>query len=252
MEYCVELSCWELGPCPKHGNFVPSWLQGVWERVSIARANAEGVFGLPDTSVRVRYVQTPWAFVDIRCALEKGKCQGEMAFGGVTSVTEQLVRWHACVNFQPPIFDPLETWRCAVNGEPQVTADQGLMQCISDISQTYVERALDNSYEEVWRKLSHGEGRFLAVRRGASLLVVAGDYFNFAQDDRIRGKGGICEYVGGTVSSGWRIDISVGGVEGTLTLPGSPAEWTRLPGSTMHWPLANPPEFIASPPVFDL
>lgn len=198
--------------------------------------------GEPDASVQVRYLQTPLAFVDIRRSLN-GSCQGDLAFAGIASVTEQVVRWHACLNFVPPVFDPEKTWADTLAGHPPPTTDEGLFECISEISQTYLETALDSSYKEIWRKVSHGDGIFLAVRRGVSLLVVVGDYFHFASDERKRGLGGLCEYAGGRVSRGWLIDLSIGGGEGELCLPGKPEEFKVLPGSTVPWPLPSLPHF---------
>ena len=56
---------------------VPSWLTGTWIRSYIRRSSKESSannkdvdddqhFGELDTSISVRYIQTPWAFVDIR------------------------------------------------------------------------------------------------------------------------------------------------------------------------------------------
>jgi len=49
----------------------------------------------------------------------------------------------------------------------------------------WLETAPDGSLEEIWEKVSDGDGKFLAARRGTSILVIAGKYFAYAEDDGV-------------------------------------------------------------------
>ena len=224
---------------------VPSWLTGTWIRSYIRRSSKESSgnnkdvdddqhFGKPDTSISVRYIQTPWAFVDIRSKStilsddddkEEERREKTMAFAGVTSVSyasdndednniNPLVKWHSCIEKDEPTIDCLSRWREAEKGTPRATQDVGYFKDVSkevNIANCYHETDPDNTYLEQWVKIDNGNERFLAARdmRGKKLLVVAGEYFGYAnQEDNV--------YVSGRIKNSrhwdgenWIIETSV-------------------------------------------
>ena len=201
---------------------VPSWLTGTWIRSYIRRSSKESSgnnkdvdddqhFGKPDTSISVRYIQTPWAFVDIRSKStilsddddkeEEGR-EKPMAFAGVTSVSyasdndednniNPLVKWHSCIEKDEPTIDCLSRWREAEKGTPRATQDVGYFKDVSkevNIANCYHETDPDNTYLEQWVKIDDGGGKFLAAIdiRGKKLLVVAGEYFAYVDQEDAR------------------------------------------------------------------
>lgn len=235
---------------------VPPWLQGVWSRDWIRRAaEPGGELGPKDDSVEVLYVQTPWAFIDIRRPLPAAAdgVPGVLAFGGVASVAAPrsddaakvhgIVSWHACLNLEPPEADPAGAWMAADSGKPRATEDIGIFSLEDSESDAWIEEDPQRTLQERWVRLSSGCGRFLALRHGTSLLVLADSHFAFAQDDRSFDPLGETMYVAGKVCSGaWTVVLSAGDrtLEGSeLHLPGSAAEWHVLPGSTITPPVED-------------
>ena len=217
-------------------DMVPSWLTGTWTRTFIQRKSKEDEhFGKPDSSISVRYIQTPWAFIDIRSSRsttssdekeeEEGSSEKPMAFAGITSVSyasdkdednniNPLVKWHSCIDKDEPTIDCLSRWREAEKGTPRATQDVGYFKDVSkevNIANCYNETNPDNTYLEQWVKIDNGNERFLAARdmRGKKLLVVAGEYFGYAnQEDNV--------YVSGRIKNSrywngenWIIETSV-------------------------------------------
>ena len=132
---------------------VPEWLVGVWERRFIIRGG-----GSRDSTVSVRYVQAPSAFVDIRVALARPAWPAQLAagdvvgvaaalrarapieaFAGVTRVARsdavdgrEIVSWHAALNLAPPAgaAAAAHVWRAAgsAGAEPlPPTNDRGVV-----------------------------------------------------------------------------------------------------------------------------
>ena len=121
---------------------VPHFLQGAWSRRYIQRATEDGSWG-PRSTAPVRYIQTPYAFVDVRVWKEEGvpwKDPGRvMAFAGITTTANTLppgagswtagggaprVSWHACHNWSPAA-DVEACWAAALSGAPVPTGDVG-------------------------------------------------------------------------------------------------------------------------------
>jgi hypothetical protein len=244
----------------------PPFLQGVWHRRSIRRAlYAGGELGHADSSVNVTYIQTPICFVDVRVAAGDG--DGCMAFAGVTTAVAPsdegpvTVRWHACLNLDPFVPDAAAAWQAADHGTPRLSGDVGefSQDALNADGTVWIERdPAPTTLEEVWERVDDGDGRFLALRRGTAILVVAGRYFGFASDERsIHSPDGEHEYATGRVSlaTGWTVEARLGssGSSGKdslqLTLPGYAAEWVRMPGSTLDWPS---PEDQLPPLTFSL
>jgi hypothetical protein len=107
-------------------------------------------------------------------------------------------------------------------------------------------------YLEEWRRLDGDGGGYFAARCGDSLLVVAGDWFGYAEDSRDRaavlaeldadesydtpGAGARLasslasparvKFVAGRRSTGWLVDVSAaGGGEGERLTVGSSSGW---------------------------
>jgi len=226
---------------------VPAWLHGVWHRDYICRsAEPGGTLGSENAAVYVTYVQTPWAFVDIRRPKDPVTgSEGTLAFGGVATVAPPpedspaagIVSWHACLSLDPFEGDSVVKWADAEAGKPQATEDIGVFELKDESTHTYMEEAPDKTLLQQWVREHDGNGRFLALRRGTSLLVLAGASFAVAHDDRDADGSGRHMYVAGSVSeSHWTIDVSASfrPQEGTeLILPGAAEEWLQLFGSTV-------------------
>ena len=238
-------------------DMVPSWLTGTWTRTYIQRKSKEDDhFGKPDSSISVRYIQTPWAFIDIRSRSttssddneEEGSSEKPMAFAGITSVSyasdkdednniNPLVKWHSCIDKGEPTIDCLSRWREAEKGTPRATQDVGYFKDVSkevNIANCYHETDPDNTYLEQWVKIDDGGETFLAAIdiRGKKLLVVAGEYFAYVdQEDEV--------YVSGRIKDrrydlreNWIIETSIDNtmVGKSLVIKGT---FSALKGSTL-------------------
>jgi hypothetical protein len=174
-----------------------------------------------------------------------------MAFAGVTTVLVPsdggpvTVSWHACLNLDPFVPDSAAAWHAADQGAPRPSGDVGefAQDALSPDGTVWIERDPEpTTLEEVWERVSDGNGRFLALRRGTDVLVVAGQYFGFASDARSTGSSdGEHEYATGHVSltRGWVVEARLGSPRSEkgsqkLTLPGCAAEWVQMPESTMN------------------
>ncbi len=178
---------------------VPTWLTGTWKRSYIRRAvqvdpdpvtgtgtgTGTKTLGDPDSTVEVRYIQTPWAFVDVRRPKPivaaagvvenemKGSKEVAMAFAGVTTVVHDdddndddeddhnhkkmppLVNWHTCLEMDasPDTMDCMALWEEADTGKPRPTPDQGYFLNVSKdvgIPHAYRENDPDGTLEELW------------------------------------------------------------------------------------------------------
>ena len=159
---------------------VPSWLLGVWSREWILREKVQS------SGFTVRYLQTPSLFGDLRLPTDRARFRHAASFAdfsdaelrllalqrgfiGRTTVENMTSTWHHEVDFQPPDPDP-DIGRIERSGKGRM-----------------FERALDNSYTELWWSLTSGDDRFLAVRveragRLDRILLVAGDYFFYGRN----------------------------------------------------------------------
>ena len=142
---------------------VPEWLVGLWHRDYIKRANkADGILGPPQSNVHVWYLQTPYAFIDVR--REPGTQKEAMAFAGVTTVEQQhttdkkdpLVRWHACLDLDP-LQDSTERWEQADKVTPKITEDEGFFTRLKN--NVYRETDSAKTLEEQWARQHDGNKR---------------------------------------------------------------------------------------------
>ena len=202
------------------------WLCGAWERRYIRQGQPLSAAAIDD-SVVVRYIQTPWGFVDVRVSAERpawplggaalssptaaaaalsaqgfGKpgWAGMMAFAGVTVVREAdyggiEVHWEEALNLWPPRaagWDDIDAGLPLAPGGAQALLLER-EEYNPDGSGGVVmwhERPHPGSagmpYLEEWRRLDADGGGFFCARCGDSLLVVAGDWFGYAEDGRDR------------------------------------------------------------------
>ena len=254
---------------------VPSWLVGKWKRSYIRRAvksqaantkdNDDGdiaLLGEPDKTVEVTYLQTPWAFVDIRRppVVIETSTETAMAFAGVTTVDQgdddrtehhnnnndgnnttspPLVNWHACLEMDSKDMDNKKRWSEAYEGNPRPTEDKGYFQNVSEnlgIAHAFLEHDPDNTLEELWIRENDGHGKFFAATRNdCALLVICGDSFGYAnQDTNVYVSGRISKESTETGGVELLVEMSAGDrkLEGTV-LNLEKDEWKILPGSTL-------------------
>ena len=188
---------------------VPEWLIGTWERTYIQRRRKDipphkqdnihhptqnspvetAHLNKPDSTIKVRYIQTPWAFIDIRSKLTSDESESEeqpMAFAGITSVLQisdfvvPLVHWHSCLDLDEENMDCLQRWREAESDSPRSTQDTGYFQNVSE--NIYHEYDPDRTLLEQWVRINDGNQEFLAVRSndGNRVLILAGIHFGYA------------------------------------------------------------------------
>lgn len=146
---------------------IPDSYLGVWQRTLLRTAN-----GFEDRSTRVFWLQTASLHADIRIPEPRPRSARERCaqagFAGITEVTGDRCRWHRMLDFHPD--SPADIGRMTF-----VTPDE------------LHERALDDSYLEIWKRVpgSHGENQALwlsdASQAGRhACLLRAGDFFMFA------------------------------------------------------------------------
>jgi hypothetical protein len=153
-----------------------------------------------------------------------------------------IVSWHAMSELDT-ILKSEARWEAAMSGTPHATEDIGLFFPTNE-PDVYIERDRHpQTLEEVWVRVTDGnEGNtYLAARRGPAMLVVAGNHFALAHAPSLDLQ---CFVAGRVTAHGFCIEMDAGekrmvhASEGrTLLLPGAPAEWTVLPGSTIPWPV---------------
>ncbi|WP_097461035.1 hypothetical protein [Mangrovitalea sediminis] len=148
---------------------VPASYLGVWQRTLLRTSE-----GVEDRTTRVFWMQTRMLHADIRVPdpePQDGAGRARLAgFAGLTQVRGERCQWHRLIDFHPN------------SGQ-----DIGRMQFIN--SEEVHERALDDSYLEVWQRLPDSRGETQAQWLRAAdkperhaCLLLAGDYFLFAAD----------------------------------------------------------------------
>lgn len=232
-------------------DLVPHFLRGCWLRRYIKRAAYDGSMG-PEDNSPVRYIQTPYAFCDVR-PLNK------MAFAGVTTTESVLppgagqwagggarrVHWHACHDLDDVIPTDAEArWSDALAGRPRPTADVGDFLPLEGWSgSVWRETDPDHTLEEEWERIDDGGGQFLAVRRAGALLVVAGRWFGYAEEAVLDAdeRQGVHLFAAGIITEdGWTVlhssDSDSEDGRDFVGLRGTSGEWNQLPmlpGSTV-------------------
>eukprot|EP01051_Picozoa_sp_SAG22_P017270 SAG22_NODE_2624_length_2363_cov_18.147527_1_plen_311_part_00 len=193
---------------------VPPWLVGVWERRYIRRSDVPNApdaieqLGAEDSSVTVRYLQTPRLFFDIRvpaarpagklgpgggegASLEElrsllGTGSGD-AFTGLTEVWkrdngEERVHWHAAFGSWP-VSDSAKLW-AKIDCGRHTTEDIGRVEH-QESGRWFEWGCGDSTFVEEWVSIDEGAGeRHCALRRAGGMLVVVGDWFGFVDDHR--------------------------------------------------------------------
>eukprot|EP00939_MAST-03C_sp_MAST-3C-sp1_P005488 g5488.t1 len=175
---------------------VPDRLRGVWKRLEIRRKRNDWK---SHTGTEVCYLQTPFAFVDIRRLKgkkdgEKGKKDGEssMAFGGYTTFVEDkvtntiTVRWHTIYDVDAD--EVRDGWKRSwenilARGKESATDDVGIFTRDGTKKDIWIETDPKNTLKEVWQKISDGNGQFLSLLKRNTrdtLLVVVGNSWAIA------------------------------------------------------------------------
>ena len=213
---------------------VPDWLVGTWIRTYIRRRLKHippphntskdpsttietDHLDQPDHTIQVRYIQTPFVFLDVRSKIDSLLHESKehpMAFAGVTTVTNQtnipLVQWHSCMDLDEDDMDCLERWNEAEMNAPRNTNDVGYFQCVSSEAHVFHEYDPDRTLLEQWVRVDDGNGKFLAIRSvcGQVLLVVAGKYFGYADQKEGVFVSGIVEDCDYQIGDKWIIETS--------------------------------------------
>lgn len=162
---------------------VPPELCGLWRRVVLETPDAP-----PDTTTRVYWLQTPTLYVDLRIPSPRvlAEPRADLAsasdadlavlatqagFAGQTFFDGGLCRWLRAVDYQPPTGIPDEG-RLEIGGE------------------RIVEHGVHVPYREVWERVEHSIGDWIArswvepAGRSAGRichLVTGGDWFLFSR-----------------------------------------------------------------------
>lgn len=172
---------------------VPSWLVGVWKRLSIEENNQK------DTTTQVIWIQTNSCFGDIRIPADRpildptiesvddlSQAQAialshQSGFAGITRLQSgtdgDICQWHRALDYQP------------FNGQ----FDIGKVHWQGDI---LIETGIDGTYTEEWQKIATGPTAALTLLQGSVLqgsvvspvrqawLVICGDRFIYGCDRR--------------------------------------------------------------------
>lgn len=149
---------------------VPDWLVGLWHRdyikrrVLVPKEDDGNILGPPQSHVQVWYLQTPYAFIDVRRA--PGTKEEAMAFAGVTTAVEveqnttekdPLVKWHACLDLLDPLSDATERWEQADRATPKPTEDEGFFARLQE--NLYRETDPAKTLEEQWARQHDGSNQ---------------------------------------------------------------------------------------------
>lgn len=195
----------------------------VWERRWIVRNG-----GAKDSSIVVRYVSAAYACIDVRVP-RPFDVSTAAGFAGVTSISEDgVLRWHECLNLNPPVKDPKAAWEAAEAGKPLPTEDAGTCEWISE--GVWHEHGWPDpkAYTEEWALIDSGSS-FAALKGSTECLVVVGKNFGYCCPPtycvgRVCDEAGlVIEYASsGPQRAGSRLYIS--GLEGWRTLPESDDE----------------------------
>lgn len=145
---------------------VPESYLGVWQRTLLKTPEGE------DTESAVFWVQTRHLHGDIRMPGGSSGLTRLSGFAGITVVEADRCQWYRLLD-----------------SHPSSGTDIGLMQF--ETSEKVIERALDNSYLEVWERLPDSSGPqqafwFNGPEQRRACLLVSGDYFFYGQA-RLRG-----------------------------------------------------------------
>jgi hypothetical protein len=203
-----------------------------------------------------------------------------MAFAGVTTVSMNeseacpIVNWHSCHDLAPfkSLAETARAWAAADKNHPLPTEDCGkfLKMPVSTHEELYLESDLEDSLEEVWQKVSSGNGTFLALRCAdnagmpVAFFCVVGNRWAWVDSSLRCYSFGVIEDAGSQFLVTHTLSILTGAtpeegenkvadslnqmcciseeIEVTAQsgreffLPGDARHWEVLPGSTVQWP----------------
>jgi hypothetical protein len=164
---------------------VPSWFLGSWMREWIQEKGKS-----PDSSVVVRYVQTPFFYGDVRIPSKRAVSSSANAITDLTDVELRSLLQQKGFTGSMSVKGGVATWTHDMDYQPPSSADD--LGKVEQLHPNLIrEHALDESYVESWWRLSSGDGRFLGVKitkhdgkseRVDRVLSLAGDHFVFARN----------------------------------------------------------------------
>ncbi|KAH8074253.1 aldo keto reductase-like protein [Aureococcus anophagefferens] len=184
------------------------------------------------------YVQTPLAFVDVRPAEAAASPASRASTTAAASATRPVVVWHAPGDYAARVPRRGHHRRrgarrgARLRGRRRVAAagrrgaaGLRLGRGRSGRGEVYDPRAEVDEAPASSAGCSDAPETFAAARRGAELLVVAGDAFGYA-DEAAR------VYRIGRVSAGWAVDLATDGSAGTRLALASLDGWSRSSRAT--------------------
>lgn len=242
-------------------------MEGVWKRLELQRKRNDWK---PHTTTDVTYLQTAFAFVDVRCEpIEPSGKDDEhsMAFAGLTTTSRKesggsggamTVKWHAFFENDSGFYENRpnlrQEWTAALNGEGLPSTDDigDFLKHKEDTSRdVWIETDPANTLREKWERISDGDGQFLTLLKKdrTAMLVIVGSFWSIVADARAAPD---CStrsataplYATGRIEKGtsWVVSNGLGDTKdlihkGCLCLPGcSHDDYEVLPGSTIAWP----------------
>jgi hypothetical protein len=234
-------------------------MEGVWIRFELKRKRNGWK---SHTTSDVRYLQTRSGyFIDVRREKEE-KEEIDMAFAGISrweiEAEERMnVKWYAFFDLDKDFYKKRtnlsEDWNLALKtGKMRPTDDVGVfVSCEKETDDRWIETDPENTLSETWKRISTGDGKFLAVlsKDKTVMLVIVGEFWSVAIDGRghekrkERTSSTIVTYATGRIQTHWIVDSSVGDDAkkllirgGSLVLPGrSRDDYEVQPGSTLDW-----------------
>ena len=164
---------------------VPSWFLGAWMREWIQEKGKS-----PDSSVLVRYVQTPIFYGDVRIPSNRAVSPNANSIDDLTDAELRSLLRQKGFTGAMSLKGGVATWTHDMDYQPPNSEDD-----VGKVEQVHPnlirEHGPDESYVESWWRLSSGDGRFLVVKitrndgkseRVDRMLSLAGDHFVFARN----------------------------------------------------------------------
>ncbi len=164
---------------------VPSWFLGAWIREWKQEKGKS-----QDSSVLVRYVQTPIFYGDVRIPSDRSISPNANSLTDLTDVELRSLLRQKGFTGSLSVKGGLATWRHDMDYQPPSSEDD--VGKVEQLRPNLMrEHAPDESYVESWWRLTSGDGRFLGLKitrndgkseRVDRMLSLAGDHFVFARN----------------------------------------------------------------------
>ncbi|MEL6815214.1 MAG: hypothetical protein AAFP03_10430 [Cyanobacteria bacterium J06598_3] len=163
---------------------VPSWLVGVWKRLSIEEN------GQKDTTTQVIWIQTHSCFGDIRIPADRPMLEPAIGSVQALSPAQAIALSHQAgfagiTRFHSGADGDLCQWHRALDYRPfEGQFDIGRVHWQGDI---LIETGIESTYTEEWQRIETGPTAALTLLRGPmrqAWLVMCGDWFIYGCDRR--------------------------------------------------------------------